>query len=118
MSLKGKAWKYATAIVVVLIIINPEMIELALLIDAVGLEMFLMLLEVQALTIIAVLLNGKIEPVISSLKRFVEKHFLFDYMKMIKEGAEGLVLPSTIEAAFMHLLVFSSLLGGVVEACL
>ncbi|MCU7941511.1 MAG: hypothetical protein KZQ87_02430 [Candidatus Thiodiazotropha sp. (ex Cardiolucina cf. quadrata)] len=49
LKMRSKAWKYATTIVVVFIIFNPEMIELALFIDAIGLELFLMLFEMQML---------------------------------------------------------------------
>jgi len=37
---KSKLWKYATAFIVVLIILNPEIIELALFVDAVGRKCF------------------------------------------------------------------------------
>jgi hypothetical protein len=111
--LKDKAWKYATAIVVVLIILNPEMIELALFIDAVGLEMFLMLFEVQVLMIIGALLNNKNKPTISSLKLLVEKRFLVDPLRRLKKGAECLVMSVPMEAAFMHLLVVSAVISGM-----
>lgn len=59
MNWKNKFWKYATTIVIIFIVLNPEMIELALFIDAIGLEMFLMLLEIQALTILSAYFNIK-----------------------------------------------------------
>ena len=40
MNIKNKIWKYATAAIVILIMLNPEFAELALFIDAIGLEMF------------------------------------------------------------------------------
>lgn len=114
--LKDKAWKYATAVVVVLIILNPEMIELALFIDAVGLEMFLMLIEVQVSAIIGAFLNNKIKLVISILKYFVEKCFLVDFLKRIKDGNEILILSLHSEAALMHLLVASAVIFGLLGA--
>jgi hypothetical protein len=110
---KDKAWKYATAVVVVLIILNPEMIELALFIDAVGLEMFLILFEVQVLVIMGALLNNKIKPAISSLKLFVKKHLLYDYSRNFKAGTESLIISVPSEAALMHLLVVSAVICGV-----
>jgi hypothetical protein len=114
--LKENVWKYATAVVVVLIILNPEMIELALFIDAVGLEMFLMLFEVQVLMILGVLLNNKIKPAISGLKLFVKKHLLFDCTRNFKVGTESLILSAHSEAALMHLLVISAVISGVLGA--
>jgi hypothetical protein len=111
--LKDKAWKYATAAVVVLIILNPEMIELALFIDAIGLEMFLMLFEVQVLMIMGALLNNNIKPAISSLKHFIKKHLLFDYTRKFKAGTESLIMSTPSEAALMHLLVVSVIISGV-----
>jgi hypothetical protein len=110
--LKDKAWKYVTAFVVVLIILNPEMIELALFIDAVGLEIFLMLFEVQVLVIIGSLLNNKIKPAISRLKLILEKCLLTDSLRMFKEGTEYLTMPVPSEAALMHLLVVSAVISG------
>jgi hypothetical protein len=111
--LKDKAWKYATVVVVVLIILNPEMIELALFIDAVGLEMLLILFEVQVLMIIGALLNNKIIPTISSLKLFLEKRLLTDCLIRFKEGTECLTMSVPSEAALMHLLVVSAVISGV-----
>ncbi|MES9940803.1 MAG: hypothetical protein ABW104_10490 [Candidatus Thiodiazotropha sp. 6PLUC2] len=113
MNLKKKAWKYATAAVFVLIIFNPEMIELALFIDAIGLEVFLMLLEVQVLAILGALLNSKVRPVTSTLKHFLEKSFRVDSLKRIKEDAESLFFSLPSEAALMHLLVISAVIQCV-----
>jgi hypothetical protein len=110
--LKDKAWKYATAFVVVLIILNPEMIELALFIDAVGLEIFLILLEVQALVIIGAFFKNKIKPTISRLKHLLEKCLLTDSLRRFKEGTEYLTMSVPSEAALMHLLVVSAVICG------
>ncbi len=66
--MKSKIWKYATVLVVILIIFNPEMSELAIFVDAVGLEVFLMLLEIQLLAILSVFFNCKIVPIYTYLK--------------------------------------------------
>jgi hypothetical protein len=111
--LKDKAWKYATAVVVVLIVFNPEVIELALFIDAVGLEMFLMLFEVQVLMIIGALLNNIIKPAVSSLKHSIKKYLLFDHIRKLKAGTESLIVSTPSEATLMHLLVVSAIISGV-----
>lgn len=38
---KTQFWRYATTIVIVLIILNPEMLQLGFFIDGVGLEIFI-----------------------------------------------------------------------------
>lgn len=113
MNLKNKLWKYVTAVVVVLIILNPEMVELALFIDAVGLEMFQMLLELQVLAILGALLNNNIKSAISWLKHSMEKHRLVASMMVIRERAVGQVWSVPGETALMHLLVVCGLGGSV-----
>lgn len=95
MNWKTKTWKVATSLVVVIILFNPEMAGLGLFVDAVGLEMFLLLLQVQALVILGVLLNTKIRPV-------------FHYIKI---ESERLVLLVPGQATLMHSLVFSAAIG-------
>ena len=113
MNLKNKVWKYATAIVVALIILNPEMIELALFIDAIGLEMFLMLLEIQIMAILGALLNNKIKPALTNLKYFIENHVLGIPLKRIIEKPGCLVFAVPSQATLMHMLVFSAAVGVV-----
>jgi hypothetical protein len=45
--MKEKVFKYATAIIVILLIVRPDTIMLAFFIDSVGLELFLLLLGIQ-----------------------------------------------------------------------
>ena len=113
MNFKDKVWKYATAIVVILIVFNPEMIELALFIDAVGLEMFLMLIEIQLLAMMGALLNNKIKPAITRMKSFLCKYLLAEQLKKISEGAESLFLTVPSEAMLMYLIVVSAVIGGL-----
>ncbi|MES9828233.1 MAG: hypothetical protein ABW201_08215 [Candidatus Thiodiazotropha sp.] len=60
MQMISAAWKYATALAAALIVLNPEMIELALFVDAIGLELFLMQLEIQVAAIICALLEASL----------------------------------------------------------
>jgi len=105
---KHRLWKYATVIVVALIIFNPEMVSLALFIDAVGLEIYLMLLEVQIYTILAVFLNAKIKPILDCMKNICARHFPTFLWRKIKEEPECLMYLVPSQATFMYLLVFSS----------
>ena len=44
---RKQLWKWATFAVVIVIAVNPEMIGMALFIDALGLDLFILLLQVQ-----------------------------------------------------------------------
>ena len=117
MNLKNKAWKYATAITVVLIILNPEMVNLALFIDAVGLEMFLMLLEVQVLAILGAFLTTKIKPILAYIKNFQVYHFLGFSWRKIRKEPESLMFVAPSQATLMHFLVFSAAISIAFNAC-
>lgn len=105
MNWKNKIWKYLTTFVVLLIIFNPELVQLALFIDAIGLEMFLMLLEVQFLALLGMFYNTKIKPIFSYITNLYSKHFLTFSWKNIKEHPENLMLAIPSPAAFMNMLV-------------
>lgn len=108
---KDKVWKLATAFVVVLIVFNPEMVELALFIDAVGLEIFLMLLEIQVLAILGAFFNTRIKPIFTYVKHLYTRNILTFSWNNIMEKPETLILvvPSTV--TLMHILVFSAAIG-------
>jgi len=116
MNWKNKIWKYLTAFVVLLIILNPEMIQLALFIDAVGLEMFLMLLEVQFLALLGMFFNTKIKPIFSYIINFYSQYFLTFSWKNIKEHPENLMLAVPSPAALMNMLVFLVAVGIILNA--
>lgn len=114
MNLRNRAWRYATVFVVVLIVLNPEMIELAIFIDAVGLELFLMLFEVQVLAIMGAFLSNRVKPVVSGIMHILRGASLPRSLKKIKEGAGCLIVSVSIESALMHLLVISAVFGGAI----
>jgi len=104
--MKDKAWNYLTAIVVLLILLNPEMWTLALFIDAVGLEVFMMLLQIQVLAIFFSFVRLGIKPILNVVRR----------LRTSKMGAfvcnnRYRLLAITNQATIMHLLVFSSAVG-------
>jgi len=53
MNWKNKIWRYVTFMVVVLFLLNPEMASLGLFIDAVGLDLFIMLMQLQILALLS-----------------------------------------------------------------
>lgn len=104
---KNKAWKYSTAFVVVLLILNPEMADLALVVDAIGLEIFLMLLEIQVVAILWDLYNTTIKPTLLSIKRLGSKHLHDLSWNIIFKKTECMILTAPNPAFLMHILVFS-----------
>jgi len=105
---KAIFWKYATIIVVVLIVLNPEMLQLGLFIDGVGLEIFLMLLDVQVVTILATFLARNIEPLTIYIKYFCLYIFQALSWPSIKEEQKRLISVTPGPASLMHLLVLSA----------
>ncbi|MCG8489716.1 MAG: hypothetical protein MI756_19765 [Chromatiales bacterium] len=91
-----------------LLILNPEWIELALFIDAVGLEVFIMLLEVQILAIVGALFKTRIKPILQSLKQRCPNICMPNLMKNLRNDPGFLLLAVPRPAAFMHLLVLSA----------
>lgn len=115
MNLKNKVWKYATAFIVFLIILNPETIQLALLVDAVGLEMYLMLFEIQIVIAFGLIFSNKIKLALAYLESFVKNHILAISWKRIKTVAGHLVFAVPAQALLMHILVLSAVVGVVVN---
>ena len=99
MSWKNTIWKFATAVVVILIILNPEMIELALFIDAIGLEMFFMLLEVQTLMLLNSFINFK--KINNSLKQ-IKYFFLPANIILIMPSAATLMIMLVLSAFIIN----------------
>jgi hypothetical protein len=110
-NLKNKAWKYATAFVVALIIPNPEAINLALLIDSIGLEIFLIMIEIQMISVIGILLRNRIMPTLYYLWRLVENLIYVTSWKQIKEEPAYLIYVAPSQAILMHTLVILAVVG-------
>jgi hypothetical protein len=111
MHTKNKLWKYATGVVVVLIILNPEMAELAIFIDAIGLEMFLLLLEVQLIAVLSFLFNSRIRSSFTCVKGLCLRLLAFSSPRRIKQDSEGLLLATGSPAILMNTLAISYAIG-------
>jgi hypothetical protein len=105
MNLKNKIWKYVTACVVLLIVLNPEMAQLALFIDAVGLEMFLMLLEVQFLAFLGMFFGARIKPILSYIINLYSQRFPLFSWKAIREHLRYFILAVPAPVFVMNMLV-------------
>ena len=73
MKLRKKILKAATLLLVTLIILNPETMALGLLIDAVGFDLLLLLLEVQLIAVMGYFYNFWAKPVLMPFYRFFHK---------------------------------------------
>lgn len=115
MSWKRKYWAYITAIIVVFIALNPEMMQLALFVDAVGLDLFLLLLEVQLLAVVGAFFNKHIRPMLKYVINAGWTYCLGVSWTTVKEKPEVLFLVMPGQAALMHLLVFSAAISIAVN---
>ena len=73
MNWKKKTWKYATAFLVIMLAFNPGTVELALFIDAIGLDMLLLLFEVQIVAIIIFIFEISIKPMLTRVNTLLMK---------------------------------------------
>jgi hypothetical protein len=96
-------WKYATTIVVILILLNPEAAGLALVVNAIGLDMFLILLGTQVLAVSNILPRYRFRSFFSRVGHFC-----------MNPGALVLAVPG--QATLMHLLVFTAATDMAVRA--
>jgi hypothetical protein len=109
-------WKYATAAVVVLIVLSPELAHLGLVIDAIGLETMLLLLEIQILVLAGSWANRMILPAMYRLRQ-IGRHCVGLCARSSKAGQPGallLALPSA--ATCMQILVIvtaAGMIGGL-----
>jgi len=111
MNWKGRFWKYVTAIVVVLILLNPETVHFAIFLDAVGLDIFLMLIEVQILAVIGAVLSYYFKPVQAYLKLICLHRAQTFSLSNFRELPRTLALVTPSQATIMHMLVFSAAIG-------
>ena len=104
-------WKYATAVVVALSILNPEMVQLALFVDAVGLEVLLMLIEVQVLAVLGIFFSKNAKPVLAYLRIFCSRCIRIFTWHSIAQQPERFILVVPSQASLMHMLVFIAAIG-------
>ena len=73
MNWKKSTWKIATFLVVSFLIFNPELVVFGMFVDAVGLDIFLLLLEVQVIALIGYYFQNWIKPSLNLVKRQIQK---------------------------------------------
>jgi hypothetical protein len=88
MKLKNKSWKIAAFLTVCFLVSNPELMAFGLFIDAVGLELFVLLLEAQVIAVTGYYFTTWFKPVIKPFYRFIVKHdpyFFIPTRAIVKE---------------------------------
>ncbi|WP_133408168.1 hypothetical protein [Parashewanella tropica] len=88
MNLKKVYWKIVTLVVFSFLLINPEAVPLVLYIDAIGLELFLMLLEVQFIAIAGYYFHVWVKPVLAPVYHSISKldpYFFIPTKNVIKK---------------------------------
>ncbi|MGB0938584.1 MAG: hypothetical protein ACPGTQ_14080 [Colwellia sp.] len=73
MNLKKSSWKIASFLLVLFLISKPELMALSLLIDGIGLELFILLLEVQAIAVFGHYFQNVFKPVVKPIYKNIQK---------------------------------------------
>jgi len=97
---KKNIWPYLTAIVVILLALNPETIELAVVINMIGLDFFLILVQIQMIFV---------------FKAFVG-HSLFVSLAERGHQMKSLILNQYPQVVLMNLLVFTAMFCMVINS--
>ncbi|WP_019028308.1 hypothetical protein [Colwellia piezophila] len=88
MNLRKSSWKIAGFLLVTFLLLKPELIPLALFIDGIGLELFVLLLEVQALAVFGYYFHNWFKPVAKPIYKFIQKfdpHFFVPTKSVIAQ---------------------------------
>jgi len=73
LTLKNKIWAIASTLVVVLLIMKPELIPVGLIIDSIGLDIFLLLVQAKIGTDFGFIYSSKIKPLFLTTYTFYQK---------------------------------------------
>jgi len=106
MNLRDKIIKLMTAVIVIVLLLNPETMQMALFIDAVGLDILFLLFEVQLLAIGIAVYHRTLKPFIGFFAQLLPWRRLLSACYPIKAHAKACIvmsLPS--ETTLMHALV-------------
>jgi len=88
MKIRDLFWKILTFIIIGLLMLNPEFILMSSFVDAIGLEMFSLLIEVQIISVVGYYFQHWIKPVLMPFYRYFKKidpYFFIPKRSVIKE---------------------------------
>ncbi|WP_223294738.1 hypothetical protein [Shewanella loihica] len=107
--LKKWMWKLFTLVFIGFLLVNSELVGLAMFIDAIGLDLFLMLLEVQLIAVFGFYFNSWFKPILLPIYKKTQKldpYFFIPKLQHVKQ----------VPALFCHAIPGFMLLivGGLV----
>lgn len=88
MKIRDWFWKILTFIIIALLMLNPEFVVMSGFIDAIGLEMFSLLIEVQVITVAGYYFQNWIKPVLMPFYKYFQKidpYFFIPTKPVIRE---------------------------------
>lgn len=99
-----------TALIVIVLLLNIETMELALFINAIGIDVFLLLVEMQVAALLAASYHWTLKPVVNFFLGFSAHPFIFPTWSSVKDypGAFAFVFPPG--AVMMFLLISGSII--------
>ena len=88
MNLKKSSWKISSFLLVIFLLTEPEFIAFAVLLDGIGLEFFVLLLEVQAIAVFGYYFQNWFKPAAKPVYKFIQKfdpHFFVPTKSVIAQ---------------------------------
>lgn len=88
MKIREWFWKILTLILIGLLMLNPEFMVMGAFIDAVGLEMFSLLIEVQIVTVVGYYFQNWIKPILMPFYNYfkrIDPYFFIPTRTVIKD---------------------------------
>jgi len=111
--MKSKLIAFLSVVLITLLMLNPETVHIALLIDGVGLEVIFILMQLQLVAVYGYVLKKYIRPLLKIISGFRPYSFYIPHWSSIlkQPSLVGFALPSV--AAGMSLLVLSCMLSFI-----
>jgi len=72
-SFKKSSWKISSFLIVIFLLLEPEFMFFAVLLDGIGLEFFVLLLEVQAMAVFGYYFQTYFKPIAKPIYKFIQK---------------------------------------------
>ena len=88
MNLQKSPWKISSVLLVIFLLLEPEFIAFAVLLDGIGLEFFVLLLEVQAIAVFGYYFHNWFKPAVKPVYKFIQKfdpHFFVPTKSVIAQ---------------------------------
>ena len=102
MNLKKSSWKISSFLLIIFLLLEPELVFFAVLLDGIGLEFFVLLLEVQAIAVFGYYFQTWFKPIAKPVYKFIQKldpyffipskSVVFQYPIMFVHAIPGFIL--------------------------